>query len=78
MAPGPGAFFDAAKDVVSNNPVVNSAIISVLSGSMTYLPVAAVLIYHDESREWRGRISGVLIGVCPAGYFRGPDARKVF
>ncbi len=78
MAPGLGAFFDAAKNVVSNNSVVNPAIISGPRGLMTHLPVAAVLIYHDGLWEWRGRISGVLIGDWSVGYFRGPDAHKLF
>jgi hypothetical protein len=50
MAAALGIFFGTLKEVVSHNPVVNSAIISVLVGSMIYSFIAALLVYRGESK----------------------------
>jgi hypothetical protein len=50
MAIGLGAFLNTLKEVVSHNPLVNSAIISVLVGSMIYSFIAALLVYRGESK----------------------------
>jgi hypothetical protein len=56
MALGLGAFFNTLKEVVSHNPLVNSAIISVLVGSMIYSFFGAWLVFRGES-QW-SRVAG--------------------
>jgi hypothetical protein len=56
MAFGHGAFLDTLKEAVSHNPLVNTAILSVLLGAMIYSVVATWRVFREESR-W-GRVAG--------------------
>jgi hypothetical protein len=49
MICGLGVFFNTLKEVISHNPVVNSAILAVLIGSIVYSIFAAVIVFRGES-----------------------------